>query len=207
MIRFLLAVPGPVQPLEGHPGGYRTVADDGDDPEILPLEAARLGHPRRRGDGGPAVSHVEGVVEALLPFRETADPALLAKRVEAPLPAGDDLVGVGLMPHVPDEAVPRRVEDVVEGERQFHRPQGGGEMAAPLGDGLDHHLPDLLRETVQLRQAETPDVLGIVYFCQDVLFYFLRHGLFRTSVPGYTGRSPGAAPPRRRRRPAMQPPP
>ena len=162
--QVLLAVSGPVQPLEGHPGGDRSVADDGDDPEILPLETARLGHPRRRGDGGPAVSHVEGVVGTLLPFRETADPAPLAKRVEAPLPAGDDLVGIGLMPHVPDEAVPRRVEDVVEGEREFHRPQGGGEMAAPLRDGLDHHLPDLLRETVQLRQAEQPDILGIVYF-------------------------------------------
>ena len=78
------------------------------------------------------MSHVEGVVRTLLSFRETADSSPLAKRVEAPLPAGDDLVGVGLMPHVPDEAVPRRVEDVVEGEREFYRSQGGGEMAAPL---------------------------------------------------------------------------
>ena len=173
--QVLLAVSGPVEPLEGHPGGHRPVADDGDDPEILALQAARLGHPRRRGDGGPAVPHVEDVVGALLPLREAADPPLLPEGVEALLPAGDDLVGIGLVSHVPDQAVPGRVEDVVEGERQLHRPQGGGQMAALPGDGLDHHLPDLLREALELRQAEAPDVLGEIDSRQDALLFVFSH--------------------------------
>ena len=64
-------------------------------------------------------------------------PPRLAEGVETVLPAGEDLVGVALVADVPDDAVLRRVEHPVKGDRQLHRPQVGGEVAAGAGDVVD----------------------------------------------------------------------
>ena len=99
-------MPGLVQTLEGHARGHGAVADDRDDLVVLLLQAAGRGHAQRGGDGGGAVAGAEGVVGALLALGEAADPAALAQGVEVFLAAGDELVGIGLVPHVPDDLVP-----------------------------------------------------------------------------------------------------
>ncbi len=155
---ILLAVARPVEALEGHARRHGSVADHGDDLVALAVEAARLGDPRRRRDRGAAVPHAEDVVGALLAPREAADPAASAQRVEPLAPSRDDLVGVGLMAHVPDDLVPGGVEDVVQGEGELHGAQRRGEVAAVAGTGLDDDPADLLREDFELVRAEPLDV-------------------------------------------------
>ncbi len=57
-------------------------------------------------------------------------PAQLAQAAHAVAPAGQDLVRIGLVAHVPDQPVFGRVEDIVQGDRQFHRAEVGAQVAA-----------------------------------------------------------------------------
>ena len=72
----------------------------------------------------------EGVVFALGALGEAGKSAALPQRPDAVATAGQDLVRIGLMADVPDQAVLRGVEHVVEGNRQLDDPQPGAEMAA-----------------------------------------------------------------------------
>ena len=83
-------------------------------------------------------------------FGKAADAAGVAQRLETRLAAGDDLVRVALVAHVPQQLVPLEIEDVVQRQRQLDRPQIAGQMAAALTDGTQYELADLLRQSVQL---------------------------------------------------------
>ena len=79
----------------------------------------------------------EGVVLALGAPGEAGQAAALAQRADAVAPAGQDLVRVGLVADVPDQPVARRVEDVVQRDRQLDDAEPGAEMAAGDRDGVD----------------------------------------------------------------------
>ena len=53
----------------------------------------------------------------------------------------EHFVRIGLMSHVPDEAVIRCIEYVMKRNRQLHGAKTGGEMAAAGADALDQELP------------------------------------------------------------------
>jgi hypothetical protein len=54
----------------------------------------------------------------------------VTKTIESVHPTGEQLVDVGLMTDIPDEPVPGRVEDSMEGKGQFHHTQVGRQMPA-----------------------------------------------------------------------------
>jgi len=85
---------------------------------------------------------------------------VLTEGVEAVLASRQELVGIGLMAHIPDDAVDEEVELVHEGHRQFHGAHVGTEVPARLADGIDEEVPDLSRELLQLSGREVPDLLG-----------------------------------------------
>ena len=91
----------------------------------------------------------ERVVLAFVALGEARQPAFLAQRADTVAPPGQDLVRVGLVANVPDQPVLRRVEDVMDRDRELHHPETSAEMAACLGDGVDHfraQFPGELRE-------------------------------------------------------------
>jgi hypothetical protein len=83
---------------------------------------------------------------------------VLADRVQPVAAAGEDLVGVGLVAHVPQDLVPRGVEHGVQGDGQLARTQVGAEVAADLADRLDDQLADLLRHLLQLVVGQAMEV-------------------------------------------------
>jgi hypothetical protein len=124
----------------------------------MPLLALELGadrHAERGRDRGRAVRGAEGVVFALVAAREAADAAELAQRPHLVAPAGEDLVRVGLVTDVPDQAVVRRVEDVVQRDRELDGAEVGRQVAAGARDRLQHMVAQLARERLQVgaRQA------------------------------------------------------
>ena len=125
-----LQVPGIVHRLVGHAGRHRAVADDGDDAMVAALEVAGDRHAEPGRDRGRGMRRAEGVVLALGAPGEARQPAGLPERPDAVAPAGEDLVGIGLVADVPDQPVVRRVEDVVERHRQLDHAEAGAEMAA-----------------------------------------------------------------------------
>jgi hypothetical protein len=64
----------------------------------------------------------ERVVFAFRPLGEARKPPLLAQRAHPVAAAGDDLVRIALVAHVPDQLVARRVEDRMDRHRQFDHP-------------------------------------------------------------------------------------
>ena len=99
---------------------------------LLALQLGGQRHAQRGRDRGRRMRGAEGVVLAFVAARKAADAAELAQRVHALAPAGQDLVRVGLVAHVPDQPVVRRVEDVVQRDRQLDRAQVARQVAAGL---------------------------------------------------------------------------
>ena len=102
----------------------------------------------------------EGVVLALGPLGEAGQAAAHAQRADAVAPAGEDLVGVGLMADVPDHPVAGGVEDVVERDRQLDHPETRAEMTAGHRDGVDHLLAQLVGDLRELVLGEAAEVFG-----------------------------------------------
>jgi hypothetical protein len=63
-----------------------------------------------------------------------AIPPVLAQSGHGGTTTGENLVRVGLVADIPDDAIARRVENVMQGDGQFHRPQIGGQVTAGTGD-------------------------------------------------------------------------
>ena len=103
---------------------------------------------------------VEDVVLALRAAREPADSAKLAERPEPLVAPGHELVGVCLVPRVPDDRLARRLEQPMEGEGDLHDPQGRAQVATGPGDGGDDRLADLRGKHEEVALGEGPDVPG-----------------------------------------------
>ena len=102
---------------------------------------------------------VKGVVGALGALGEAAEALVLAQGVEAVLAPGEELVGVGLVAHVPDDLVPGGVKDVMQRDGELHHPQAGGEVPAGHGDRGDDFVADLpgqLRQELRRRSSSSP---------------------------------------------------
>ena len=85
-----------------------------------------------------------------------ARPSVLLDGVQLLAPAGEHLVRIGLVAHVPHQAVVRRVEDIMQGDGQLDRAQAGGEMAAAGADGLDQELAQLVRRAAAACRTARP---------------------------------------------------
>ena len=98
---------GIVHRLIGHAGGHRAVADHGDDVVLAAGEVARHRHAEAGGDRGRGMGGAERIVIALGALGEAGQAAAGAQGADAVAAAGQDLVRIGLMADVPDQAVAR----------------------------------------------------------------------------------------------------
>jgi hypothetical protein len=94
------------------------------------------------------------IVLGLIRTRIAGETAGMAQGVEATGATGEQLVNVCLVPDIPDETVAGRIEDPVQGDRQFHDPQIGGKVATGPRDFLEDENPDLLAQVVELVGGE-----------------------------------------------------
>jgi hypothetical protein len=62
------------------------------------------------------------------------------------------------MPRIPDQAVSRRVERVVESDRELHDAQTGAEVASLSGDHVDVSFPALVGQSAEIFGGELPDI-------------------------------------------------
>ena len=104
----------------------------------------------------------ERVVFALGALGEAGEAAALAQRADAVAAAGQDLVRIGLVADVPDQAVARRVEDVMERDGELDHAEPGAEMAAGHRDGVDGLLAQLVGELAQLPAFEPAQVRRVL---------------------------------------------
>ncbi|OIQ76394.1 hypothetical protein GALL_419200 [mine drainage metagenome] len=146
-----------VECLKGHARRHRAIADDGYGAGIRTGLLGSHGHAERRGDGGAGMAGAKGVVCAFRPSREAGDAAFPAQPGHAAAAPRQDLVRVGLVAYVPDQAVIRGVEHVVQRNGEFHHPQVGRQMSSGLRYAFDEkgaQLRGQLRQLPALQQAQ-----------------------------------------------------
>ena len=100
----------------------------------------------------------ERVVIALGALGEAGQAAAGAQRADAVAAAGQDLVRIGLMADVPDQAVARGVEDVVQRRGQFDDAKAGAEMAAGDRHRIDGFLAQFVGDLPDLFHLEPAQI-------------------------------------------------
>ena len=153
-----------VEPLKGQTAAHGSVADDSHDMAVaMPALTRRHSHTQSGGDAVGSMAAGEGIIFTLQRCREGTDAAKLAVGAEAVAAAGENLMAIGLVTHIPDDTVVGSVEDIVQGHRELYHTKTGGKVA-----GIDRHLVDdvLTELTAHLGKGvdrQTTQVRGILY--------------------------------------------
>ena len=111
--------PGVVHRLIGHAGAHRAIADDGDDVVLLAAKIAGDRHAESGRDRRRGMRRAKRIVDTLRSLGKAGQTAALPQRQHPVAPAGEDLVGIGLVAYVPDQLVARGREHVVQGHGQL----------------------------------------------------------------------------------------
>ena len=162
-----LALANVVERLERESAHQRRVSDDDRDPLQSVPQVARFGQPFGDGQAGARVAAVEHVMARFAAAREPADAVDLAERPEPVKPAGQQLVGIRLVPGVPHDPVAGRLEQAVKRERQLDNPEGRAEVSAGVGDRPDDRFADLGSQLDELVLGETAQVGRTVEVPED----------------------------------------
>ena len=149
-----------VHGLESHASGHGTVTNDGHAVALLTLLLGRQGHAQRSRNAGGGMRCAKGVVNAFIAFWKTRQAAGLAQAVHLVTPTGEDFVRIGLVAHVPDQAVVRRVEHVVQGDGEFDRAQIGTQVAPGFGHAVDQVAAQFIGQRGQLGRRQSPHIGG-----------------------------------------------
>ena len=147
-----------VQGLEGHTARQGAIADHRHAVPLHALAACRKGHAQGSADGSTGMTGAEGVVLGFLAPRKPGYAALLTQGLHGIPPTREYLVGVRLVPHVPDQPVIRRVVDVMERDGEFHHPQSRGQMPTGAGHRIDEECPQFPRYCRQVCSIELAKV-------------------------------------------------
>ena len=78
------------------------------------------------------------------------------KTIQSP---GQQLMGITLMPHVPDNLVLRRVKAAMQRHGQFHHAQIGRQVSPGLGNCIDQSGADLTAKLSALGITQVPQIL------------------------------------------------
>src|SRR5439155_18600173 len=103
----------------------------------------------------------ERVVRRFVAARESRRSAPLAQLVHLCATAGEDLVRVSLMPDVPDDAIARRIENVMQRDRQLDGTEVRRQMTACLRHRIQYERAQLARELRQPAALQATELGGI----------------------------------------------
>ena len=156
-----------VDGLPGHAAGQGAVAHHRDDEAVavagqLPGARDAVGP----GQRGGRVRAFDDVVLGFAAVRVAGHAALLAERAEI-LPSGEELVHVGLVPCVEDNAVAGGIEDPVHRDGELDDAEVRAQVPSRPGDVADQEIPDLGCQLIQLRPGQLTQVLRIPDGVQD----------------------------------------
>ena len=129
----------------------------------------------------------ERIVFALGALGEAGEAAAHAQRADAVAPPGQNLVRIGLMADVPDDAVARRVEQVVQRDGQLDHAEAGAEMAAGDRHGIDRLLAQFVGELAQLALVEAAEIGRRNDIDRAAAFLNRTRARFSTHWPAFKG--------------------
>ncbi len=161
-----LAVTDVIERFEREPAHEGRVAHHHGDALVTAASIPGQRQPFGDGDAGAGVPAIHDVVLALAPAREATDATQLTECPEAFEPAGEQLVGVGLVAGVPDDAVSRAGHDAVECHGQLDHTQRAAQVTTGGGDGVDDLATDLGAQGSRLSVADVAEIVRTVKVAQ-----------------------------------------
>ena len=96
----------------------------------------------------------KGVVLGLATLWKTRDAAKLTQPTHLLFATRQNLMRIGLMANVPDDAVMRRVVNIMQGDSELHRSEVRGKMATRTRDRLQHKSAQLVRQLLQAASVQ-----------------------------------------------------
>ena len=134
-------MPGLIQAFQGQAGSQGTIPDDGNDFFAASGCVSRHGHAQGSGNRGAGMPDIEAVIDTLFSFGKTAQAMKLAQTGKFFPPTGNQFMGIRLMANVPDDFIPGRFKDRMQGQGQLHNAQRTGEMTTRPGHGRNNFCP------------------------------------------------------------------
>ena len=104
----------------------------------------------------------ERVVLAFGALGEAGQASALAQGPDPIAAAGQDLVRIGLVPHIPHQPVPRSVENMMQSDRQLHDPQPSPKVPAGDCNRIDRFGAQLVGHLPQARLRKAPQIIRTV---------------------------------------------
>ena len=113
------------------------------------------------------MADAKGVVGAFTAPREGGKTAFLAQAGHLFAAPGEDLVRVGLVADIPQQAIVRGVVDVMQGNGQLDYAQAGTKMAAGLAHAPQQEGPQLVGQLAQLALVQGAQLRGVLKTVQQ----------------------------------------
>ena len=135
------------QRFKSHASCDGAIANNGYDFPVDALLLCRHRHPHCCGDAGRGVADTKCIEGTLRAFRKARQSSNLAHRAHFAAAPGENLVRIGLVSHVPDNAVMGRTEYVVQCHGQFNDSQAGAKVTASSRHRIEEILTKLFRQT------------------------------------------------------------
>ena len=159
-----------VEALKSQAATHRSVTDDG---HYLPRSsflAPRIlrchRHTKCGRDAVGGMTADEGVVLALLGRGEGTKAAQLTVGTETVTTTGQDLMAVGLMAHIPYDAVIRGIIDIMKGYCQLYHTKARSQVAGVHGEFFHDEMSQLVTELWQLVNLQLAQVIGGLYLIE-----------------------------------------
>lgn len=102
----------------------------------------------------------KGIRLALCWLWITRQSAEAAQCLHCCVSAGEDLVGITLMPHVKYQAVQAGIKDSMNGNDQLHRTQTGRQMAPGMRDHIQNAGPQQTAQGHSLAVSQAAEIVG-----------------------------------------------
>ena len=104
----------------------------------------------------------KGVVFAFQWRGERLDATELAVGAETVAASGKNLMGIGLMPHIPYDTVVGGAENIVQGDCEFYSAKTGCKVSGVLCQFIEDVAAEFRAEVFQLSDFEFPQIIRTV---------------------------------------------
>ena len=143
-------ITGGIQRLECHASRKSAIADHGDNLVALLIDIPSGRDPQRGGEGGARMTGAEYIVLALFSTQKAADAPVFADSLELFASAGQQFVGIRLVPDIPDNSIAGGVKNVVQRDGKLDRAKVWRKVPRVFGQHREHILANLLSQGFEL---------------------------------------------------------
>ena len=113
------------------------------------------------------MSGAKGVVLTFAALEEAGQAILLSQRVEAVAAAGEQLVRIALMSHIPDQLIGWRVEHRMQRDGELDHAESSANVPAGAGTVVDQERPHVGGQRPQLVARQPLQVSGRLHSVED----------------------------------------